>query len=118
MSEIPAGSVIVTPEDMWGAIGEIRDTGHRTEAQITELRLGMMPAISDLRQDVDDNARIEREHHEKTGARVDLLEDKHDKRITALEQQSWSSRWIPVLVTSIITAAIAGLIIYFVTHLT
>lgn len=105
-SVIPPGSVIVTPEDMWTAIGEIRDTGHRTETAINELRLTVNPALTDLRQDVDTNARIEREHH-----------DKHDVRLTELEQQSWSSRWVPAIVMSLIVTAIGGVVVYVLTHL-
>lgn len=105
-SVIPPGSVIVTPEDMWTAIGEIRDTGHRTENVINELRITMNPALADLRQDIDTNARIEREHHEK-----------HDIRITALEQASWSSRWVPAIVMGIIVTAVGGIVVYIVTHI-
>jgi len=98
--------VIVTPEDMWTAIGEIRDTGHRTETAINELRLTVNPALTDLRQDVDNNARIEREHH-----------DKHDDRIASLEQASWSSRWVPAIVMSLIVAVLGGVAIYVITHI-
>ena len=92
---IPPGSVIVTPEDMWTAIGEIRDTGHRTENAINELRLTVNPVVSELRQDVD----------------------KHDKRITALEEQSWASRWVPAIVMSLIVTVIGGVAIYVITHI-
>lgn len=94
-SVIPPGSVIVTPEDMWSAIGEIRDTGHRTETAINELRLTVNPAVTDLRKDVDD----------------------HAGRLTALEQASWSSRWVPAIVTSLLVGVIVGVIVYVITHI-
>lgn len=110
---IPPGSVIVTPEDMWAAIGEIRDIGHRTESAITELRLAVNPAINDLRQDVDQNARIEREHHEKTNQRIDGL----GETVHALEKQSWSSRWVPALVSAILAAVVGGVLVYTFAHI-
>jgi F0F1-type ATP synthase assembly protein I len=91
---------------MWTAISEIRETGHRTETAINELRLTVNPALNDLRQDVDANARIEREHH-----------DKHDARLTALEQASWSSRWVPAIVSSVLVGAIVGVLVYVITHI-
>lgn len=103
--QIPSGSVIITPEDMWRAIEEIRDTGRRTESAVTELKLVVNPALNDLRSDVDENARIEREHHEK-----------HDAQIRALEEQSWSSRWVPAIVTSVLASVAAGVVLFVVTR--
>lgn len=94
-SVIPPGSVIVTPEDMWTAISEIRETGHRTETAIAELKLTVNPAVSDLRRDFKEL----------------------DGRVTTLEHQSWSSRWVPPLVSAIIVAAIGGVLVYTFVHL-
>lgn len=92
---IPPGSVIVTPEDMWAAIGEIRETGHRTENTLNELRLTLNPAMNDLRQDLDSI----------------------DKRLTAVEQASWSSRWVPAIVMSLIVTVLGGVTVYIITHI-
>lgn len=91
---LPPGSVIITPEDMWRAIEEIRDTGRRTESAVTELKLVVNPALNNLRADVDE----------------------HDKRLNALEQQAWSSRWVPAIVTAILTTVIGGVALYLVTN--
>ena len=80
---IPPGSVIVTPEDMWAAIGEIRETGHRTETAINELRLSVNPTISDLRQDLDMHEKAEREHQLETGRRLTVLETARWKMVGA-----------------------------------
>lgn len=104
--EIPSGSVIITPDDMWKTIGDIRDTGLRTERAVAELALSVNPALATIRQDVDANARSEKEHHES-----------HDQRIRSLEEQSWSSRWVPAIVMAVLCSVIAGVIVYALTHL-
>lgn len=115
-TSIPPGSVIITPEHMWKTIGEIQATGNRTETAIAELRLSLTPALTDLRQDVETNARIEREHHEKHEEKFAAQEKAADARLRPLEQQSWASRWIPPLVTSVIVAVISGTAVYLATH--
>lgn len=110
---IPPGSLIVTPKDMWDRISEIQETGHRTESAVNELRLTVNPELRDLRQDVDTNT-----------ARVTALEKElprnGEARITALEQHSWASRWLPTGVSAVLTAALTGLIMYgigqWITH--
>lgn len=94
MAEIPSGSVIITPDDMWRAIETIRDTGQRTNEAVTELKLLVNPMLNDLRADVLKNG----------------------DRIAALEQQSWSSRWVPALVMSLLCTLGGGITLYIVTH--
>lgn len=110
---IPPGSVIVTPDDMWETIREIQTTGHRTESAINDLRLTVNPELHNLRQDED-----------ATMQRVTALEREMPRngeaRITALEQHSWASRWLPTGVSAVLTAALTGLIMYgigqWITH--
>lgn len=113
-TQIPSGSVIITPEDMWRAIEEIRDTGRRTENSVNELKISVNPALNDLREDLDTNARIEREHHEKTNSRIDaVIKD----RIRPLEEASWSSRWVPAIVMSVLVGAIVAVVGFVLSNL-
>lgn len=102
---LPPGSVIVTPEDMWKAIGEIRDTGHRTETAITELRLLVNPALAEVRDDVAKLDAREQAHH-----------DSHNDRLRLLEEQSWASRWAPAIVMSLLVSGVGGAIVFVVTQ--
>ncbi len=105
-SQIPSGSVIITPEDMWRAIERIEDTGRRTESSVNELKLVVNPALHDLREDVDENARIAR-----------VADEKLADRIRVLEEASWSSRWVPAIVMSLLASTVAGVVVYVITHI-
>jgi hypothetical protein len=95
-AEIPPGSVIVTPQDMWQAIGEIRDSSHRTEGTINELKNMVNPALGDLKADY---------------AKLEV-------RVVDLERSSWSSKWVPAIVMAVLCSTIAGILVYIVTHIT
>lgn len=101
MAEIPPGSVIVTPDDMWKAIEETRDAGRRTENAVNELKQLVSPALADVREDIT-----------KTDARVDKL----DARVVELEHQSWATKWVPALATSVVCTVVGGVALYFVSH--
>ncbi len=107
MVEIPSGSVIITPDDMWRAIETIRDTGQRTNEAVTELKLLVNPALGEIRADITDLSQRERDHFNNLNGRM-----------VDLEKQSWSSRWVPAIVMAVLCSAIAGVLVYAVTHLT
>lgn len=107
MAEIPPGSVIVTPDDMWRAIETIRDTGQRTNEAVTELKLLVNPALGEIRGDIADLSQRERDHFTNLNSRV-----------VELEKQSWSSRWVPAIVMAVLCSTIAGVLVYIVTHIT
>ena len=104
--EIPSGSVIITPDDMWKAIETIKDTGARTEQAVSRLELTLNPALTDIRGDLQTLDDREAAHHNAHGA-----------RITDLERQSWSSKWVPAIFMAVICSAIAGVIVYAITRL-
>ena len=101
--EIPSGSVIITPDDMWKAIETIRDTGARTEQAVSRLELIVNPALNDIRGDVQTLDDREAAHH-----------NAHGIRITDLERQSWSSRWVPALITSLLSSVAGGIALYVI----
>lgn len=101
MTEIPAGSVIVTPDDMWKAIEDTRDAGRRTEIAVNELKNLVSPALADIRGDI---------------TKVDARVDKTDDRVTELEHQSWATRWVPALATSTVCTVAGGVILYVITR--
>ena len=91
MPEIPSGSVIITPDDMWKAIETIKDTGARTEQAVSRLELTLNPALNDIRGDLQILDDREAAHHKS-----------HGDRITDLERQSWSTRWVPAVVMGLL----------------
>lgn len=101
MTEIPAGSVIVTPDDMWKAIEETRDAGRRTENAVNELKALVSPALADIREDI---------------TKVDARIDKTDARVTELEHQSWATRWVPALATSVVCTVVGGVALFLLTR--
>ncbi len=103
--EIPSGSVIITPDDMWKAIETIKDTGARTEQAVSRLELIVNPALNDIRNDLQVLDDREAAHH-----------NAHGIRITDLERQSWSSRWVPALITSLLCSVAGGIVLYIVTR--
>jgi hypothetical protein len=63
---------------------------------VIRLELVVNPSLKDLRTDVD----------------------AHADRIRALEEASWSSRWVPAIVMSLLASTIAGTVVYVITHVT
>lgn len=104
-AEIPSGSVIITPDDMWKAIETIKETGARTEQAVSRLELTLSPALNDIRGDLQTLDDREAAHH-----------NAHGVLIAKLQEQSWSSRWVPALVTSVLCSVIAGIVLYVITH--
>lgn len=96
MAEIPSGSVIITPDDMWRTIQETAESSRRTEAAVNELKLLVNPALGDLHKDVE----------------------KLETRVSELEKQSWSSRWVPALVMSLLVAVAGGVAMFVITNIT
>lgn len=103
--EIPPGSVYITPKQMWEAIQETRDIAKGTAKAVDELRLMVDPVLHDLRADLTALA-----------TRHDTDHAAHAVKIEALEKQAWSSKWVPTLVTAVLTAAATGLVLAFITH--
>ena len=103
--EIPSGSVIITPEHMWKAIETIKETGARTEQAVSRLELTLNPALTDIRGDLQTLDDRESAHHEH-----------HNKLIQDLQQASWSTRWVPALVTSLLCSVAGGIVLYIVTR--
>lgn len=103
-SEIPSGSVIITPDDMWRTIQETRDIAAGTRKSVDELKVLVNPALNDLRDDIHVLDTREQKHHED-----------HDAKILALQQQSWSSRWVPALVMSLLCTIGGGITLYILT---
>lgn len=97
MTEIPSGSVIVTPDDMWRVMQETRD-------DVRDLKALLDPSLADIRQDIRDLDEREQKHH-----------DQHEGKIRALEQASWSSRWVPALISSVLVSVVAGTAVYVIT---
>lgn len=106
MAEIPSGSVIITPDDMWRTIQDTAESSRRTEAAVNELKLLVNPALHEVRSDVATLDTREQNNHEK-----------HEGRIRALEEQSWASRWVPALVTAVLCSVIAGVIVFVIVNL-
>ena len=104
-SEIPSGSVIITPDDMWKAIQETRDIARGTQIAVAEIKLIVDPALNDIRGNVQDLDDREAAHH-----------NAHGIRITELERQSWSARWVPALITSLLCSVAGGIAIYVITR--
>ena len=104
-SEIPSGSVIITPDDMWKAIQAIRDTGVRTEQAVSRLELTLSPALNNIRDDLQILDIREAAHHEH-----------HGKLIQELQQASWSARWVPALITSLLCSVAGGIALYVITR--
>lgn len=104
MAEIPSGSVIITPDDMWKTIQETAESSRRTEAAVNELKVLVNPALGDLRRDLEKLDDREQEHY-----------DRHAGSILELQQQSWSSRWVPAIITSLLVAVIAGVAMLVIT---
>lgn len=103
--EIPSGSVIVTPDDMWKAIQETREIARDTQQAVAAIRLIVDPALNDIREDIRTLDDREAAHHEH-----------HGKLIQDLQQASWSSRWVPALVTSLLCSVAAGVVLYIITR--
>jgi hypothetical protein len=101
----PPGSVIITPEDMWRAIQENRDTSSRIEQGVTELRLLVNPALNEMRDDISALDAREAAHYEKI-----------DKRFRPIEEQSWSARWVPALIASVLATAVGGVVLFLITQ--
>lgn len=90
-SEIPPGSVVITPQDMWDAIGRIEKT---TE----DIRATIAPQVGDLRSDHDD-------------LKKDV--DDHETRIRAVEKANWKQAGIYAAISVIVTI---GEAMYYTTH--
>lgn len=103
--EIPAGSKILTPDDMWDVVQETRDLAKKTQATVEELKNLVHPALADVRADVQALDAREQKHH-----------DEHERAIHKLQESMWSSKWVPSLVTAIITAIVVGASLYFLSH--
>ena len=103
MTDIPSGSVIITPDDMWKAIETIKDTGIRTEQAVSRLELTLSPALNNIRDDVRTLDDREATHHEH-----------HGKQIQELQQASWSSRWVPALIASLLFSVGASVLFYVI----
>lgn len=93
-TQIPSGSVIITPEDMWHAIERIEETGRRTEGAVTRLELIVNPSLKDLRGDLDGLG----------------------ERLRTLEEVSWSSRWVPAIVMSLLASVAGGVVLFIITR--
>lgn len=96
--QIPSGSVIVTPDNMWQVIQETRDG-------VNELKTLMNPALKDIRDDVKSLDDREQKHHEE-----------HASAISDLQKQSWSSKWVGPLISGTLVAAIGGIAVWVLTH--
>lgn len=94
-SEIPPGSVVITPQDMWDAIGRIEKT---TE----DIRATIAPQVGDLRSDHDD---LKRE--------LSAVQKDHETRIRAVEKANWKQAGIYAAITVIATI---GEAMYYTTH--
>ena len=104
-SEIPSGSVIITPDDMWKAIQETRDIARGTQVAVAEIKLIVDPALNDIRDDMRILNDREAAHHEH-----------HGKLIQELQQASWSARWVPALITSLLCSVAGGIALYVITR--
>lgn len=104
--EIPSGSVIITPDDMWKTIQETRDIAASTATAVNELKLIVNPTLSDIRADLQTLDDRENAHH-----------NAHGVRLTDLERGVWSSRWVPAIFMAVICSSLAGVIVYAVTRL-
>ncbi|GAA3729991.1 hypothetical protein GCM10022239_03260 [Leifsonia bigeumensis] len=104
-AEIPSGSVIITPDDMWKTVQETRDIARDTQQEVSKIRLLIDPELKNIREDVRTLDDREAAHH-----------NAHGLRITDLEKASWSSRWIPALITSLLCSVAAGVVLYIITR--
>ena len=103
MTDIPSGSVIITPDDMWKAIQETRDIARGTQVAVAEIKLIVDPALNNIRDDVRTLDDREAAHHEH-----------HGKQIQELQQASWSSRWVPALIASLLFSVGASVLFYVI----
>jgi isochorismate hydrolase len=94
-SEIPAGSVVITPQDMWDAIARI-------ETKVTDVQTTLAPAVKDIRDDHDDLRAV-----------VEDLKKDHEDRIRALERANWK---LVGVYTAITVIATIGEAFYYTTH--
>ena len=101
--EIPSGSVIITPDDMWKTIQETRDIARETQVAVAAIKLIVDPALNDIRDDMRTLEDREAAHHEH-----------HGKLIQELQQASWSSRWVPALITSLLSSVAGGVTLYVI----
>lgn len=92
MTEVPPGSVVVTPEDMWDAINEIRD-GVR--------KFG--PSYDQLKTRIDEVDKNEKDHYKEVS-----------KDILDLKKRSWSNQWINVAAGAGLTGVVGGIALWLV----
>lgn len=93
-NNIPPGSVIVTPEQMWVVMQETRDSVRKLETLLN-------PSLAEIHQD-----------HRELDERENIHHEAHERAIRDLQQATWSSRWVTALVTATGTAAVGGLVLW------
>jgi len=101
----PPGSYVITPQIMWQTVEEARAAARNSEAASNRLADKLDPALYQIRKDITDLDEREKDHH-----------NVHGKDIEALKQQSWSSRWVPALVTALLVAIISGVAVVVIVN--
>ncbi len=103
--EIPPGSVYITPKQMWEATQESLSLARENAQKLDELKLMVDPVLHDLRADLN------------------ALEIRHDKdhtehaiEIEALKKQAWSSKWVPALVSFVLSSTVVAIVVMLVTR--
>ena len=105
-SEIPAGSVVITPQDMWDAIGRI-------EAATNEIKSTIAPQVVDLRASHDALERAVEQNKADHKQEIDDLRKDHEARIRTVERANWKQAGIYTAIT-IATGLVE--LWYYVTH--
>lgn len=81
---MPAGSAVITPEQMWQAIQQARDYSREGLASIKAMEKSFEHSSSEIRRDVSDLEHRERDHHED-----------HETRLRKIEADQSRTAWLP-----------------------
>lgn len=101
--EVPAGSAVVTPNEMLAEIRGAREEGRQTQHDVRELKAIIDPAITELRNDIVEE---KQRRHEKDEAL--------EKAVRNLQENVWSSAWVKTLMVGALVAGAGGLIVSIV----
>jgi hypothetical protein len=105
-SEIPAGSVVITPQNMWESI-------NRIETVVNEIKITLAPAVKDLRDDHDVLAGVVEANRKAAAEDLATVKNDHEQRLRDVEKANWKQAGIYAAITVIATI---GEAIYYTTH--
>lgn len=81
-SEIPPGSVVITPQDMWDSVKNI-------ETVVTEIRSTLAPQVADLRADHEELRRAVETQRVEAEKQLEDVKKDHEARLRVVERANW-----------------------------